>query len=230
MKKVLAITTLIATSVFATGHASAESSKEENIGFATGAITGAAIGGPVGFVVGSALGVIFGDQVHKANQLDDANNQLAKAQTRESQLQEEIAMIQENLQLETAGTEAQWVTEGLTLNLMFTTNSAYLSDADRDNIDRIATIMKQFPELSLRLDGYSDPRGSKSDNLLLSQQRVDSVIDAFEAKGVQSDRLIGFAHGEVAGLETHPDMDAYAMARKVSVNFVTSGNSQLAQN
>ena len=231
MKKVLVISTLIATSIISAGHVKAEASTEQNVGTASGALVGAAVGGPIGLVFGAVFGSMLGEQVEKANELDDVNANLVAANQREQQLKQEIAMIQENLQLETTGaTEARWVTEGLTLNLMFTTNSSSLSDADFANISRISSIMSQFPELNIRLDGYTDPRGSKADNMLLSQQRVDAVIAAFESKGISPERLVGIAHGEINGQTTNADLDAFAMARKVSVNFVTEGHTQVAQN
>lgn len=227
MKKALVISTLITAAIFNSSSAQAESSTEENVGFASGAVAGAAIGGPVGFILGGAIGVIFGDQVAEANELEA---ELAATKHKESLLKEEVAMIQENLRLENeTNMDAKWVTEGLTLNLMFTTNSAELSDADLVNIKRISQILTQFPDLKIRLDGYSDPRGSKDHNMLLSQKRVDSVVAAFESQGVAQERLVGLAHGEVDGFTNHTDIDAYAMARKVSVNFVTA-NNQLAQN
>ncbi|TQV76868.1 OmpA family protein [Aliikangiella marina] len=231
MKKAIVISALVATSIFSINQAKAEASKEENIGFASGAAAGAAIGGPAGFIIGGAIGALFGNQVEKANQLDEVSAELASSELRERQLKRELTMIQEDLAVETAqASSAQWVTEGLTLNLMFTTNSAALSDADLASIERISTVMTQFPELSLRLDGYTDPRGTKKDNMTLSQKRVDSVIAAFEKQGVPSHRLIGIAHGEVLGFTNNESPDVFAMARKVSVNFVTRGSQQVAQN
>lgn len=227
MKKVLVISTLVATAMLNTNPAHADASTEENVGVASGAMVGAAVGGPVGFIIGSAIGAVFGNQVAEANELE---TKLAEAKQKEAQLTEEVAMIQENLRLETANSlDAQWVTEGLTLNVMFTTNSSQLSDADLANVKRISQILAQFPELRLRLDGYSDPRGTKEHNMVLSQKRVDSVITAFESHGIDQERLLGSAHGELDGFNNQTDMDAYAMARKVSVNFVTN-NSSLAQN
>ena len=231
MKKAIVISALVATSFLSINSAKAEVSEEVNIGFASGAATGAALGGPIGFIIGGTVGVLLGDQVDKANQMEEVAANLANAESREQQLKKELAMMQENLAIETTqSNSAQWVTEGLTLNLMFTTNSAALSDADLVNIERISDVMTQFSELSLKLDGYTDPRGSQKDNLKLSQKRVDSVIAAFERFGVSADRLVGIAHGEVAGFSNNESPDVFAMARKVSVNFITRSHQQVAQN
>lgn len=238
MKKLIIVSSLIATTL-SSSTVFAEASQEENIGVASGAVVGAAVGGPVGFIVGAAIGAVFGENVNKANQLEGANLALEEAKNREIQLQEEMSMIQENMQLNTQQSNyAKWLSEGITLNIMFKTNSSTLSANDYDNIEKIADILNQYAELNLKLDGYSDPRGSRQDNLTLSQHRVDSVIAQLEFLGVASDRIIGTAHGEnsfdnsqLNDIEkSKQDLDTFAMSRKVSVNFVAKKEEHIAQN
>ena len=231
MKKLVVISTLVATALLNTNPAQAEASKEENVGFASGAVVGAAVGGPIGFIVGSVAGVLVGDQVNKANELDTVKQELVESNAKSKQLQQEIAMIQENIEFEqNSGISAEWMTEGLTMNVMFTTNSSNLSDADVAAISRLSRVLKEFPELNIRLDGYSDPRGSKADNLILSQKRAESVKQAFKRFGISPARVAINAHGEMTIPATNVDLDAYAMARKVSVNFSTQPTDRVAQN
>ncbi len=231
MNKAIILSAIITTSLLNINTSHAEASTEENVGVASGAIAGAAIGGPVGLIIGAAFGAIVGDQVEKANQLDETQLKLVEVSARENQLKEEINQMQQEIALESNhNAEVKWVTDGLSLNLMFTTNSSWLSDADINNISKISKILNQFPELNIQLDGYSDPRGSNADNLILSQERVNSVKSAFETFGINPDRIISTAHGEIESVATTIDPDAFAMARKVSVNFVANQDSQLAQN
>ncbi|TQV84519.1 OmpA family protein [Aliikangiella coralliicola] len=237
MKKAIVISTLVAAAIVNSGQAHAEASKEENVGFASGAIAGAALGGPIGLIIGAATGAILGEQVEKANDLEEVKQELSDSINREKQLSQEIAMIQENMEFEHSSTntdksaiDSQWMTEGLTLNVMFTTNSSELSDNDFANVRKLSALMVKFPELNIQLDGYSDPRGTKASNLKLSQHRVNAVKQAFETYGISADRVIAKAHGEVSGTGIEGNMDAYAMARKVSVNFVTQTDELVAQN
>ena len=236
MKKAIVISTLIAAAIVNSNQAHAEASKEENVGFASGALAGAALGGPVGLIIGAATGAILGEQVEKANDLDEVKQELSDSLNREQNLNQELAMIQENLELEShaqtqnSGINSQWMTEGLTLNVMFTTNSSELSDNDLANIRKLSALMVKFPELSIKLDGYSDPRGTSASNLKLSQYRVNSVKQAFESYGINSDRVLTQAHGEISGTGIEGNMDAYAMARKVSVNFIAQTDGLVAQN
>ncbi|WP_196138269.1 OmpA family protein [Aliikangiella sp. G2MR2-5] len=231
MKKAIVISTLIATAALNISQASAEASKEENIGFASGAVAGAAVGGPVGFIIGAATGAIFGNQVKKANELEDAKIQLAESKNQKIKLEKEFAMLQETLEFEQKSEmNAEWLSEGLTMNVMFTTDSTTLSDMDMGAIKKLAGILNEFPGLSIKLDGYADPRGSQDYNLALSRSRAEAVQQAFERFGIESKRVQIKAHGELAGMQTDANPDSYAMARKVSVNFTTDSVEKVAQN
>jgi len=231
MKKAIAITALVTAIALGSNPAKAEASKEENIGFASGALAGGAVGGPVGFIIGAVTGALIGEQVEKANKLDGVEAELTNAINAENQLKKELAMIQETMEYQqTAAIEADWLTEGLTMNVMFTTDSSALSDADISTIKKLSTVLNEFPELKIQLDGYSDPRGSKKHNFILSQNRVDAVKNTFEKFGISVDRLLTTAHGEIEGQGMTDNLDAYAMARKVSVNFTSQPVDRVAQN
>ena len=232
MKKSLVITSILASLTFTTPYANADTKKEQNVGFFSGAIAGFAVGGPIGFIVGGASGAILGDQVGKANQLDDVQLELAQQKADFDDINQQLASVQKQaFEVETKlSSSAQWMTQGLTLNLMFATNSTDLSTNDEAMINRLAKILKEFPDLNIKLDGYADPRGSETDNMELSKRRADVVRQAFQSQGIDSNRLISKAHGE-ANQEIDPkDLDAYAMERRVSINFVTKQAATVAQN
>lgn len=112
-----------------------------------------------------------------------------------------------------------WMTDSLKLSVMFMTNSAGLSDSDHKTIEALSDIMHQFPELNLKLDGYTDPRGSTKENLELAKLRVDAVKQVFESYAVNTSRILTKAHGEMQGVSLEDGNDVFAMARKVNVNF-----------
>jgi|GEM_PF-2469025 len=233
MKKAIVITALISTCVLNTGVARAESSKEENIGVVSGAVTGAALAGPVGFVIGAAFGAFVGGGVKDSRQLEQTKQELATSNDKAIELTREIKVIQQNFKYESVNAmkrETDWLTEGLTLNLMFTTNSSSLTDNYEQNIKEVAKILNKYPQLILKLDGYADPVGLQSDNVELSKKRIESVKAAFENSGINPNRLTSYAHGEAQGYSLQDSSDRHALARKVSLNFVKPSLSQIAQN
>jgi len=229
MKKATLTAAIILAFTFNAGSVQAEASKEGNVGFFSGAIAGAAVGGPIGFIVGGIIGSVTGEQVHKANELEE---ELALQQDENQMIQQELASIkQDGMQFNSQQANgSDWITQGLTLNLMFTTNSAALSESDNHMIERLAGILNEYPELKIRLDGYADPRGDEVTNMKLSEARTKSVEQAFDSLGISTSRLTIQAHGEAEATAETGNLDAYAMDRRVSVNFFTVEEVSVAQN
>lgn len=232
MKKTIVITTLLATVCLTSNNTYAASSTEENVGFLSGALSGAAVGGPIGFFVGGIAGVLLGEQVQKANQLDATKAQLAKTNEEYSLVQQELVSVKQQVdeaQSELVST-SKWLTEGLSLELLFTTNSAELSTKDQNAIGKLANLLAEYPELKLKLDGFADQRGKQLSNLKLSLARAESVQKALLVHGVDTTRLIIEAHGESTSENTKISPDELALERRVSVNFIIGEDSTVAQN
>ena len=233
MKKFILLSTIVATIVVNSQSAYADSSTEDNIGFASGAITGGLVAGPFGFIVGAVIGAVIGDGIESKNELKQANTKLAELSIQERDLKDELWALQSENDYKSEvekNNQIHWMTEGLTLNLMFTSGSSNLSDNDILNIQQVSKVLSQFPDLNIKLDGYTDPVGTENDNILLSQNRINSVMLAFNHYGIASNRLISNAHGEAEGYKIEDGQDALAMARKVSINFVSQSENDFAQN
>lgn len=64
-----------------------------------------------------------------------------------------------------------------------------LSTTESDKIDGFLDYLRRFPDVHLSLDAYADRRGDMTSNLLLAENRGESVIRALIAKGVDSARI-----------------------------------------
>ncbi len=230
MKKATLTTAIILGLTLNAGVVSAEASKEKNVGFFSGVVTGFIVGGPVGAIIGGASGAIMGDQVEKANTVDDLQLELTNQRNTNSEIQRELVSVKQEAAQISAQSGAEWLTQGLTLNLLFTTNSAELSDNDQHMIIRLSGILNEYPDLTIKLDGYTDPRGTESLNMKLSQARTKAVQLSFAKQGVPASRLLIQSHGESQASSKSVSADAYAMERRVSVNFITTQEISVAQN
>jgi outer membrane protein OmpA-like peptidoglycan-associated protein len=250
MKKIAIVSSLILTAALiitpAQAGNSTENSTEKEVGFFSGAIAGAIVGGPIGFFVGGISGAMMGEEVAKANQLEGVKSELTLQQNENSTMNQELnALQQDNNRMGTQlASTTQWLTQGLTMSLMFTTNSTELSNNDSQMISRVSKILMQSPDLKIRLDGYADPRGTKDENMALSKERAQAVSDAFIDNGVQAHQLITQPHGESNSiakqdkpllesgnlLSQQANEDNYALDRRVTVSFVTSKDDSVAQN
>ena len=89
-------------------------------------------------------------------------------------------------------------------HISFAFNSAELPDSAHAMIDRIAQLMKETPELKLRVEGHTDATGSANYNIMLSQERAQSVAQYLEAQGISADRLMLVGKGKSEPLTRDP--------------------------
>jgi cell division septation protein DedD len=60
----------------------------------------------------------------------------------------------------------------------------------------IASLLKQYPAISIELASHTDSRGTDAYNQDLSQRRANGVVEYLVAKGVDSNRLTPKGYGE----------------------------------
>jgi OmpA-OmpF porin, OOP family len=80
--------------------------------------------------------------------------------------------------------------------LLFDTGSATLEPASDEQLRNIAEIMKAYPNVKIKIGGYTDNTGDKAANLKLSEDRADNVRAELEKLGVAPDRLEAQGYGE----------------------------------
>ncbi|MBK7298544.1 MAG: OmpA family protein [Flavobacteriales bacterium] len=78
-------------------------------------------------------------------------------------------------------------------------------DQSKDQLNNIAAIMNVFPDVELKIGGYTDSRGSSTENQKRSQERADAVRTALVKLGIRSTRIGSEGYGDqypVAGNNT----------------------------
>ena len=228
-------TTSIATIVilaFATQTASAAASKEENIGVGSGAIIGAIAGGPVGFIIGAAVGAKLGDTMHKKSErIDVLQGSLQGSQQSAAELQRginELNAAVEHLKNTARPELISLMQAGIDMDLLFRTDEFALTDTTGDRLAQMAGTLANMPGVRIQLDGFADERGAASYNHVLSEKRVEFVRNLFIAAGVHPTRISTSAHGE--SVAQNPDVDSYALERRVSVKLFIDNAESVASN
>jgi len=205
-------------------------SKEQKIGMASGTITGALVGGPfgagVGFIIGALAGV-HAEKVRattkKANSLE---GQLALTQQELADAQTALAKAAEKSSDDPMLAQ---LAQRLRADVLFRTASAELDATSASKLADLATVMSQYPNLSIEIDGYADPRGKAGENFELSQQRASAVRAALIVGGAKPESIRVTAHGEQLSTAAKDDMDAYSWERRVSLSVVPAAPVQVAQ-
>lgn len=139
-------------------------------------------------------------------QAREAQVDQAKGEAHEAQLSaaaERARSAQLAAELNAKQTERGMV---LTLgDVLFDTNKAQLKSGATRTVDRLAEFLKENPNRTVRVEGFTDSTGSEEHNQELSELRAESVREAIIAKGIENDRVTAKGFGEnyaVAGNES----------------------------
>jgi outer membrane protein OmpA-like peptidoglycan-associated protein len=123
--------------------------------------------------------------------------------------------------------EAAKVLDGLQGDILFRTGSADIPEQTSHEIETLAGVLAKSPALTVRLDGYADPRGTVDGNMQLSEARANAVRDLFLAAGVREDALEVNAYGK--SQSTAEDSDGYALERRVRLTLQAAAPAPAAQ-
>lgn len=137
-----------------------------------GTLWGAAIGAAIGGLGGAGVGRMMDNQ---------------ERDMREALAASEAAAVQR---------------EGNLLAVTFKGDVTFDHDSTRirpglySEIDRVATVLKQYPATLIRVEGHTDSVGSGQYNMDLSQRRSLAVRDLLIQRGISADRIQTVGFGE----------------------------------
>jgi len=94
-----------------------------------------------------------------------------------------------------------------------------IKDDYRPLIERQGKYLASMPQLSIKVEGNADERGSPEYNLSLGQKRADSVVKALEVYGVKSTQLEAVSWGEEKPRSAGHDEAAWAENRRVDLTY-----------
>jgi outer membrane protein OmpA-like peptidoglycan-associated protein len=115
---------------------------------------------------------------------------------------------------DTKTTSAGWL--GID-QMSFDTGSAKLKAAAEPQIDSLAAVLTNCPNVHLEIAGYTDSKGSAESNLRLSQNRAKTVVAQLVSKGVPRDRLTAEGYGEEYPQADNSSEEGRAQNRRVAM-------------
>ncbi|AMM51934.1 hypothetical protein TH61_13115 [Rufibacter sp. DG15C] len=101
--------------------------------------------------------------------------------------------------------------------LNFETGSARIQPQSQEQIDNIAQILKAYPNVSIKIGGYTDNVGQPASNLTLSQNRAIAVKDAIQKLGIDASRLEAEGYGEQHPVADNTTEEGRARNRRIDV-------------
>lgn len=217
-------------------------------GMGAGAAAGTVVAGPVGFVVGGLIGAIVGfnqdittepetipalakkttektpvsDSAHNRSE-NDFQIETTKQETAQHSIQVAqlglMPVIADNVIESQQDRLMAILTTDLSLDIYFRSGSSDIESFYPNRLVAIADLMKTMDKLELHLDGYSDRRGNKAKNIALANERIEKVREQLLNAGVNENRIISKAFGEMKMVSSAGDLDAYTFDRKVVIRF-----------
>ncbi len=199
-----------------TGCKNSKLSRQEQgaiIGIGTGAAAGAvigkksgntAVGAIIGAAVGGTVGTLIGVYMDK--------------QARE--LEKKV----ENAKVERIG-------EGIKMTfdsgLLFEFDSYAISPETRKNLDNMASVLQDYDETDILIEGHTDATGTDSYNKQLSQRRSEVVAAYLRKNAVKGKRIRTVGYGEEQPIASNDAETGQKQNRRVEV--VITANDKLKE-
>jgi peptidoglycan-associated lipoprotein len=98
--------------------------------------------------------------------------------------------------------------------VFFAFDSAALDDAARLTLERQASWLRQFPAVSVVIEGHTDERGTAEYNLALGQRRAEAARSFLVAQGVEPFRLQTISFGKERPADPGHNETAWALNRR----------------
>jgi len=105
-------------------------------------------------------------------------------------------------------------------NIFFETSKFDLKSESYVELDRLAMILKRYPDIKIEIHGHTDNVGDESYNLQLSEKRAQAVLNYLVIKGVDSSIIAVKGFGYSKPLVDNSSDANKAKNRRVELKFV----------
>ena len=184
-------------------------------GAVAGAVLGQAIGGDTegtlwGAAIGAAIGGLGGAGVGKM-----MDNQ--EMEMRQALANSEAASVRR---------EGNLLAVTFKSDMSFDFDSATVRPGLYSEIDRVATIMRNYPQTVIRVEGHTDSLGSEEYNMDLSRRRAQAVQDLLVQRGVGQHRIEIIGYGESSPVAANDSDSGRQLNRRVEIKIVPTPGQQ----
>jgi len=100
-------------------------------------------------------------------------------------------------------------------DILFDVGKSIIKEQSFIEISRIASFMKEHPELRFSIEGHTDSQGDDAANMVLSKQRAESVRKGLIKFGIDPPRLETKGFGESVPIDTNTTVEGRANNRRV---------------
>lgn len=108
-------------------------------------------------------------------------------------------------------------------DVLFNTDQAVLTAQGQATVQKLATILRDNPERTVLVEGFTDSTGSTAHNLELSQRRAESVRAALSQAGIDRSRVETRGYGEAYPVAGNAAAGDRQLNRRVEIVLSEAG-------
>ncbi|MCE2947794.1 MAG: OmpA family protein [bacterium] len=163
-----------------------------------------------------------------------ADAQAARRATEAARLKTAAAQLEagavqarnDQLAAKLAALDAKQTDRGMVVSIgdvLFDTNRSELRDAGLRSVDKLVAFMKQYPQRTALIEGFTDSTGSNAINGPLSGRRAEAVRAAMVSGGISAGRLQAMGLGETQPVGSNDTAAGRQSNRRVEVIISENG-------
>jgi OmpA-OmpF porin, OOP family len=141
---------------------------------------------------------------------------------------DEATAREAKLRTELSDLQARETARGLELTLgdiLFGVDQADLKPGAMQNLYRLVTFLKQYPDRGVLVEGYTDSTGSEAYNMTLSDKRAQSVQSFLVQNGVDAKRILARGYGKAYPIAPNDTAEGRQRNRRVGIVILHPGES-----
>lgn len=100
-------------------------------------------------------------------------------------------------------------------SLTFATGTTTLAEGSQSELDQIANTLKEFPNVTARIEGFTDNVGDSAQNVELSNARAIAVKEELKARGIEENRIEAIGRGQEAPIASNDTPEGRAQNRRI---------------
>lgn len=184
-----------------------------------GAVIGTAGGGAVGAAIGkasgnTAMGAILGATVGGVTGALIGRKMDKQAEAMKNSVPDaKIERVGEGFVIEFSD------------KILFGLDKSDLSMEAKRSLDKMITVLNDYPDTNIEVQGHTDNKGTDAYNEKLSRRRAQAVVSYLRSKSIASGRLSTKAYGEMAPKYSNESADGSAQNRRVE--FLVYANEKM---
>ena len=182
------------------------------VGQATGRDTGSTL---LGAGIGAAVGGLAGGAIGRYMDRQEESMRQALANVESASIRREQEILDQATRQ-----SVDVLTVTFKSDFLFAVNSSTIQPGAYDELNRVANVLKQYPQTNIQIAGHTDDTGSEQTNMTLSQRRAEAVRNALQGMGVSPSRMTLIGYGESRPVAPNNTEAGRQQNRRVEIRII----------